>query len=533
MKVGLARLMTVGLAIGIAASSASAAAAECADLALMQLTDLEFGRPIAALKATIVQAEGNIPAHCQLEGTIWPETKYMLKLPLDGWNGRFVMTGNGGPAGAVRTPLIAGFLRNGYAAAGDSGGHTGDRPLFSFAYNPPDNSNPHARQKLVDFAYRSIHESTHLSRKLIQEFYGRAPLYSYFVGNSQGGRQGLKNAQKYPGDFDGWVIGYPVLNITDETMHLAWNARAVVTGPGALPATKLPALVAAATRKCDALDGVTDSLISEPRKCTFAPSQDLPRCSAAGDDDSCFTAAQIEGLNKVYGGPTDSTGKAFYFSVPVGSEVMAPVPGADGNQLRSLWMGILLPTDPGNLMSSTSVAYGDSYVRHVVLQSPEWDWKTAPLSPDDYHARARGAGIYDIVDALDPDLRKVAEGGKKILHYHGWADALVTPYVSADYFNRVTAALGPEKASSFYRLYMVPGMGHGPSAGPAYSDWLETMRAWVEEGKAPDAIVATRPAAQGRPAMSRPLCPYPEIARYQGRGDINDAASFACVVPGG
>jgi feruloyl esterase len=346
----------------------------------------------------------------------------------------------------------------------------------------------------------------------------------------------LKNAQLYPDDFDGWVIGYPVLNITNQTMLGVFSVRAASIGAATLPPDKLPLLSRATLQHCDSRDGVVDGLITDPRACDFEATRDLPLCPGDKDATDCFTRAQAEGIAAIYRGPRNALGQLFFFGSPVGSEIMAPNRGFGPTQgpatLGSLWRVFLLPADPAKPMSSISLAYGDSYVKHFTLQQPGWDWRTGDLSHYEEIARARG--LYDLVDALNPDLQRLAASGKKIIHYHGWSDALVTPYVSVDYYERVVARLGDKATHDFYRLYMIPGMGHGPSAGPNdVGDWLQLMQDWVEKGKAPDRVIAKREAieALGVRAITRPLCPYPQRSTYVGRGSADDAASFRCQAP--
>jgi feruloyl esterase len=510
--------------------AAAAPTMACAELASLTLKDEAFGKPITDLKATRIAAEGATPEHCQVEGRIWPETDFMLKLPTTGWNHRFVMTGNGGPAGALRAPLLLPFLAQGYAVAGDTGGHLGDRPLFSFGFNPPDNSNPNAAQKLIDFAYRSIHESTQLSRSIIEAFYGEKAARAYYVGSSQGGRQGMKIAQVKPEDFDGWVIGYPVLDITGVTTQAVWNSQAALSGPGLLRPQQMQSLYNAVQTKCDATDGVKDGLVSDPQHCAFDPPRDLTQCRDRQEDDTCFTPAQIEAVKKVQHGPVTRAGKRLFLGTPLGSSVAAP--GPDGTS-RSLWVPMILPMNPADLKTSLGFAYGESYTKYLLLKSPDWNWSTWNL--DDYEAKAQE--LHRTVDAVDADLRKVKDSGKKIVQFHGWADALVTPFVSTDYYEKVQAKLGADATHSFYKLYMIPGMGHGPSMGPNdvgkgpnnLTDWLSLVRSWVEEGKEPSVLVASRAAnAQaGLSALTRPLCPYPQVAKYK-NGDASSAASFIC-----
>jgi len=517
------------------------AAMDCAALAQVPLRDLRFNQPITAIKVTQVPAAGDVPAHCRYEGMIRPATRFVVKLPITNWNRRFVEVGNGGAAGVVREESMPQFLQEGYATAGDSAGHLGDRPLFSFAYNPPDNSNPDAAQKLIDLGYRSIHESSHAARKLIEAFYGAAPVRAYYFGSSLGGRQGLKSAQTYPKDFDGWFILFPVLAITDEGLAGVWNARQTMLGEGAITARKLPALAKAELARCDLVDGVADGLVSDPAACKFDARRDLPFCAPGQDNDDCFTAAQREALARVYAGPADSHGRPLFSGLAVGSAVFAPstIPGTSnyvrGAPARSMWDGWVVARDNNDINTSVGGGYGASFMRSIVFQDPSWDWKNGDI--DDYQQLAARRGTYQTLDALNADLSRARAAGAKIIHVDGWSDPLLSPYQSVKYFESVRHKLGIAQTDSFYRLYMVPGLGHGPSAGPAeigshgmIADWVEVLRDWVEHGKAPGEVVASRApeVAAILGALSRPLCPYPEMAVYNGTGDTHVAASFQC-----
>ena len=513
----------------------SAPVIECGEIADLDLRDMKFGRSIINLTAALVEGAEEAPAHCSISGRIFPEIDFAAKLPID-WNGRFVMTGSGGAGGSLRPEGLNTLVARGYAAAGDDTGHEGRGDDFSFAYNPDDNSNPHAAQKLEDLAYRSIHETTSLTKQVIAAYYGQDAEYSYYYGASQGGRQGLKNAQMYPEDFDGWSVGYPVLDISGTTMADIWNLRATFLAEQEVTPEKMPTLAEAVLAQCDIADGLDDGLISAPMDCDFDPAEDLPICPASAETDDCFTPAQVGALKKVYSGPINSKGEELFYPPPPGSEQMAPTssfPGAPPPPLptASLWdNGTVVGWRNNDIMTARSGGLGSTFVKYVIYQDPEMDW-----SDDFYDSYAdASADVARIIDAVDPDLDALAAGGKKILHYHGLADALVTPYQSIAYYESVQKMLGAAGSLNFYKLDLIPGMGHGASVsvGPSFpqQDWLEILVSWVELGIEPMAIVATRPAneAANLAAMSRPLCPYPTIAVYDGDGNTSDARNFSC-----
>jgi hypothetical protein len=270
--------------------------------------------PAGAVKidsATLAAANDKLPAHCDIRGVIWPEARFAIKLPIE-WNDRFQMVGNGGTAGVIGMGAVDAAIRKGFAASSTDTGHDAVKePFATFAYVTPEN--PHGKRKLTDFAYLAVHETAVLSKQMIQAFYGKAPRYSYWVGCSTGGRQGMQEAQRYPEDFDGLVIGAPGLYLTGNVTRRMWVAQSQV-GAGAIPVEKLPALSKAVTEKCD---------FDDPRRCKFDPARDLPKCGGAGPDSSeCFTAAQIEGLGKIYGGVRDSKGKRLFPGEPVGAELV-------------------------------------------------------------------------------------------------------------------------------------------------------------------------------------------------------------------
>src|SRR5579872_794159 len=287
--------------------------AKCSGLAA-----ISFGSEVTIESARLTAATEKTPENCDVRGTIWPEAKFVLKLPTT-WDSRFQMVGNGGTAGVLSIGAVDNGLRKGYATASTDTGHdAGKEPLATFGRRGPDN--PNAERKVIDFGYQAVHETAVLAKKIVRAYYGEAPRYSYWVGCSTGGRQGMNEAQRYPEDFDGLVIGAPGLDGTGGNMRRIWNAVAQ-EGPGAIAIGKLPLLASAVYKKCDAVDGLQDGLIDDPRQCAFDPARDLPKCAGGTDGAGCFTGAQIEALKKIYGGVRNSSGKKLFPGQPLGAEI--------------------------------------------------------------------------------------------------------------------------------------------------------------------------------------------------------------------
>src|SRR5215510_12916264 len=269
------------------AASARADEARCS-----ALTSKSFGSEVKIESATMVAATANVPEHCDVRGTIWPEAKFAVKLPAN-WNTRFYMVGGGGYAGQISHGPMNTGLQKGFATASTNTGHDATKePLATFASPGP--NNPHADRKLLDYAYLAVHNTAALAKQIIGAYYGGAPKYSYWVGCSTGGRQGLMEAQRYPEDFDGYLIGAPVLKISHEGIRGIWNAQAVSTGNGAVANDLLPALAEAVYKKCDAVDGLNDGLITDPRRCKFDPSKELDICLIGPESKKCFGLLQLQ-----------------------------------------------------------------------------------------------------------------------------------------------------------------------------------------------------------------------------------------------
>ena len=476
-----------------------------------------FGADVTIESARVVAAAANLPAHCEIRGVIWPEARFVAKLPQD-WNERFQMVGNGGWAGAISVSAEDAAVRLGYASISTDTGHDAQKePGAIFALKSP--TNPHAERKVIDHGYLAVHETALLGKKLVRAYYGADAKYSYWVGCSTGGRQGLMEAERYPEDFDGYVIGAPVLNLSGLQMKAIWNWIAVGPGAGEIKAEKMQALADAVYNKCDASDGmgsggVKDGLIESPLGCGFDPAKDLKKCAGAEAVD-CFTSAQIAALNKVYDGVRNSKGELLFPGMPVGGEVFAPARGQGGTSvMKSGWDGSML----------NSFQLGDTYMKFMAFDDPRgagWDYRTYNFDADP----AKMANSALRINATIPDLTAVKMRGAKIVHYHGWADPGVTAKMSVDYYTAATKIMGEKETRDFYRFFPVAGMFHcggGPGCGNA--DWLSAVRDWVENGKAPDMIVGAR--ADG--LRKRPICAWPTAAKYKGSGSLDEADSFRC-----
>jgi len=433
------------------------------------------------VSAVLVPAAKNLPAHCEVRGVIAPEAKFALKLPTT-WNERFQMAGNGGSAGVISIGAVDAAIRQGFAAVSTDTGHdAATEPMSSFAWLTP--RNPNARRKFLDFAYLAVHETALLARHIAEAYYGKPPRYSYFVGCSTGGRQGLVEAQRYPEDFDGIIAGAPDLHRTANVMSLLWILSAQ-KGPGAIPPGKLPLLAQRVYDKCEALDGI----IEDPRQCSIIPARDF-----AND----FTPAQIAALTRIYDGVRDSKGNLLYPGYPPGSELA--------------WKDNLIGPSDKVLLSS------ENHMKFALLSPPPGpEWTYTMFDYDKDPARLNRADLE--LGARHSDMTAFKRRGGKIIQYSGWADQQVNPLPGIAYYESVPGA------ASFYRLFMVPGMYHchgGPGCGQA--DWLRALMQWVEKGIAPDAIEGAH-VEDGKTTRTRPLCPYPQMARNKGTG-------FNCELP--
>jgi feruloyl esterase len=464
------------------------------------------------------------PASCriELEITPVPDSRILSEVWLPdtaSWNGKLQGIGNGGFAGSIDKLSLRYALQQGYvAAATDTGHEAGDRD-GRWALGHP--------EKIRDYGYRAVHETAVHAKKLIGAYYGRPAEHAYFGSCSNGGREGLIEAQRFPDDYEGVLAGAPAMFPTRQLTGWAWTQQQMLK-PGAYIATKKwPAIAAATAAACDALDGVKDGVIDDPRRCRFDPA--VLRCQGK-ETDACLTDAQVQSLRAIYSGPD-----ARHHGFMPGGEL-----GKKGGAAE--WFSGSKPR------SSIEYGYAQDFFRYLVFDDPHWTLDSYDAARDDPVMFER---LHAPMDADDPDLTRFAARGGKLILFHGWNDPALQPQVTIDYYESVRAKIGAAQADDFVRLYMVPGLQHciggpGPNvfgALPPGGDhdpkrsMSAALEAWVEHGRAPDTIIATKYDSDLKPLLvpekatalrSRPLCPYPQIARWSGQGSTDDAANFNC-----
>ena len=455
-------------------------------------------KDVVSLTTRVVAAAADAPAHCRVSGVLSPEIGFEVNLPAR-WNHRMYMIGNGGLAGEqpddpARAAQRAAALANAFVMVSTDTGHNATKePPGVFAQRNPATA--------IDYAYRAVHLTAATAKKIADAYYGSKVARAYWNSCSNGGRQGLIEAQRYPDDFDGVVANAPWVDQTGFTIDAIWNQRALTETPVSLDKLKLVAERAMA--KCDKVDGLADGLIDDPRKCSFDPARDVPE----------LTAAEAAALKKVYGGVT-SNGKPFFPGFMIGSE-------NNGG-----WANLIVPGPRGGAPADFSLAQGVMKYLAFNPPNPDWDFQTFNFDRDVTVVDRWGR----LANAKNPDLSAFRKRGGKLVMTYGWADAILQPLMGVNYYENAVAKNGP-KTTDFFRLFMVPGMAHcGGGVGPDQNDAVSAVIDWVEKGKAPDTIVAKK-IVNGQVTRSRPLCPYPQVARYKGNGSIDDAANFSCAAP--
>jgi len=433
-----------------------------------------------------------LPAHCRINATLKPSSDSEIEMEAwlpENWNGKFQFVGGGGWAGNISFPAMASALQEGYATASTDTGHTGGNALFAMNH----------AEKVVDFAYRAVHETTVQTKALITKYYDRPARLSYWNGCSTGGRQGLMEAQKYPEDFDAVIAGAPANFQTHlHTWDLSVAVPVLINPAGAVPAAKLATLNKAAIDACDAGDGVKDGLINNPRACKFDPAVLL--CKGA-DSDGCLTAPQLETVKRAYSPAKSKSGDVVFPGKEPGSELG--------------WAPFAAPQNaPGVSVGSFQIAYNDA----------NWDAKSFDLDRD---LKLVDDKVGTIINAVNPDLSAFKARGGKLLLYHGWDDTAISPGNAINYYESVLKKMGG-KQDNWVRLFMAPGMQHcGGGAGPNQVNYMAVMERWRESNIAPETMTAYH-VTNNRVDMTRPLCPYPQVATYKGTGSVNDAANFMC-----
>lgn len=471
----------------------------------------------------IPPTKANLPAYCRVAGKIHPtvdsDISFELWLPIEGWNHRYQQIGNGGLAGSVPLASMISPVQQGWAIAATDDGHVGTSMSDGhWALGHP--------EKIVDYGYRAVHLTAQRAQEIIRAFYQAKAAHRYFVGCSDGGRESLMEAQRYPADFDGFLAGAPA---SDVVGHAARSVQIVQAG-AALGANQLSAaqsklIGVKALEQCDAQDGVTDGVLRDPALCHLKLQELLCPAEKA---DTCLTQPQIDAVQGFY------------------NDIWDP---KSGRTLAYGYWSTLGTAVPSLSPQNPMVGVSQQVLANMVYGDPNLDLRSLDLFKVYEDTQVK---IGAIVDPLSTDLRAARRSGKKIIQYHGWSDPLIPAEYSVAYFSAVQKSAGDTQ--DFYRLFLAPGMGHcGGGVGPTWiqgsavahdaeHDAVLALERWVEKGIAPDKIIATEfvdpgmdplngPAAGTAIRSTRPICPYPQVAVYDGHGDVMRAASFACRRP--
>jgi feruloyl esterase len=492
----------------------SADATECEGLAGLKLshTDITLAQNVAAGAFKLPDGAGTggpgappdaytyLPPFCRVAGTIRPtadsDIRFEVWMPASSWNGKFVGVGNGVWAGSITYFSMIQPLSMGYATAATDDGHQGNPLDGSFTAGHP--------EKLVDFGYRAPHEMTVAAKALVAAYYSKSPNRSLFVSCSTGGRQGLMEAYRYPGDYDGISSTAPANPMVGLMVSSLWTGYATLKDAASqIPPQKFAVVHKAAVEACDADDGVKDGIVSAPGRCRFDPA--VLQCKGE-DGPDCLTGPQLAALRAIYQGPRNPrTGKQIYPGFEPGSETMFPIQ----------------TTGPEPFAVSTT------FMKSLVFKDPSWDFRSFDYDKDVTRAIQAASAQLDVPPkGLDPFFAT----GRKLLLSHGWADGLIPPMSTVDFYSDLSTHLGPKKAAEDTRLFMIPGMGHcAGGEGPFVFDAISTLDKWVESGRAPERIVVSNPPTAH--ARTRPLCPWPQEAVYSGEGSTDEEKNFKCAVP--
>ena len=482
----------------------------CAELATLTIPDVTVNGAAMVTGGSFTPpgsqaAISTLPGFCRVEATARPTRDSEIKIEVwipsaEAWNGKFQGVGNGGYQGSISYPAMANALRRGYATASTDTGHTGDDVIFGKGHP----------EKVIDFGWRAIHVMTETAKLVVRNGAGRFPDKSYFVGCSSGGHQAMSEAQRFPDDYDGIIAGAPANNRIRQTFGFMWSWSAThrADGSAILDQAALSLVTQAAVAACDGGDGLKDGLIDDPRRCAFDPAALTCKGSAT---QACLTQEQVDAVKKVYDGAKNPrTGEQILTGWPRGSE------GFGDNAIQSWRQYLTGPKEPSRV----------GVFRYFLFHDPNWKLSSLDYERDLAYAEQQIPHLA----AVDTDLAPFKKSGGKLIMYAGWMDPVVPPQDNAAYYEAVAKKMGGyANTRDFFRLFTAPGMGHcagGP--GPNTFDALTALEAWVEKGVAPDKLIASHSTA-GKVDRTRPLCAYPLVARYTGKGSVDEAANFACV----
>lgn len=465
----------------------------CGQLSALKLPDVKISEAIAVPAAT----SGPIRApHCRVTGVVGSEIQFRLLLP-DTWNGKFLMGGGGGFVGTIDNQAQR-TVDAGYATVGTDTGHHGDGTDASWALEN--------LERQVNFGYVAVHRTAEVAKAIVRAYFGIEATRNFFVGCSNGGRQALMEAQRYPDDFDGIVVGAPALDFVAIGAQFIKDSQAVfpdVDNPMPLfTAETLKSVETQILDKCDAVDGLKDGLMEDPRRCSV----DVATLSG-------LNQVQQSALKKVYAETRGKDGM-IYPAQPFGGE------GAPGGWPAWITGGASpRPSQSGSLRRT----FGTQFFKYFVFGDPSWDYTKYDVSHAPKDARQAGT----LLNATNPNLDAFKSKGHRLVMWHGWSDPALSGLATINYYEQVQAR--DASLREYFRLFMMPGVLHcagGP--GPDNVDWPAVIADWVENGKAPESIVARKLGPEGGVMRSRPLCPYPQHAVYDGKGPADAAESFAC-----
>jgi hypothetical protein len=475
----------------IGAAAAQTEHTGCSQLAMLRLPDVRISEAIAVPVATTGAVRA---AHCRVDGVIGTEIRFSLLLP-DVWNKRFFMGGGGGFVGSIQNSALT-TVNQGFATVGTDTGHQGGGTDASWALNN--------LERRLNFGYLAVHRTAEVAKAIIRSYYGNEAARSYFTGCSRGGGQALMEAQRYPGDFDGIVAGAPAYNWTALAAQAVRQAQAAYPDPQALTPLftpqELKAVELQILEACDTLDGVKDGVMEDPRRCSF-------------NVDALSLSATKRAVLKALYAPTTTRDGEIYPGQPFGGE----------GQTAGWPAWITGSTAPaGAPAPSLRFAFGTGIYKYFIANDPAWDYSHYDLN----NWKKDSALSATFLNATNPDLDAFKSKGGKLILWHGWADPALTALGSIRYFDEVKAR--DAGAGDYFRMFLMPGVLHcGGGTGPDTADWNTALVNWVEQGSAPERIVA-RQSDGNATARTRPLCAYPKRAEYTGSGSIEDEANFVC-----
>lgn len=497
--------LTIAAACGMLGARSASAAASCESLAALNLPETTVTLAQEVSSGSFTPPGGStpltgLPVFCRVALTVAPAIHIEVWLPKATWNERYRGEGGGGYAGSISYPGLATGIRAGYATASTDTGHVGGSGTFAL------NADGTLNWGLIeDFAQRSLYQLAVKSKAVINAFYGAAPKYSYWNGCSTGGRQGMMAVERFPEEYDGLVIAAPAIHWDRFIPAEIWPQIVMNQEVGAPIATsKLTAVTNAAVTACDAADGVADGVINDPRKCDYDPAQAI--CKAGDDPTACLTPQEANAVRKIWNGPTGA------------------------NTGKRLWFGLERGASFAGLAGLSPFPIAVTHLAYWTEQNAAFDWHTVSEAGFEGEFRLSQQKFNAVIGTDDDNIQRFRKHGGKILMWHGEADQLIFPRGSINYYERVVSGNGGLKhVDDFLRLFLAPGVAHcGGGNGPNPVGTFEAVVNWVENGVAPERILATR-ALSGGAVRSRPLCPYPKTAKWTGVGSTDDAANFACV----